>query len=457
MLTMDFQAIRKLLFSAAFCFTSALLPVAEICTADDFSSQRMDNWHQWRGPLANGIAPHGDPPVQWGEGKNIKWRVELPGEGHATPIVWGDRIFAVAAVATDRQVDRLAPPEQEPPGGYMTRRPTRFYQFRVFCLDRGTGAILWQQVACEALPHEGRHETNSYASASPTTDGKRLYVSFGSRGLFCYDLDGNRLWDRDLGRMITRLGWGEGASPVVHGDNLIVNWDHEGQSFLVVLDPATGETKWRVERDEVTSWTTPLPVEYQGRTQLIVPATGRITSYDLATGEIVWQCGGMTTNVIPTPLVYGETVICMSGHRGSAAVAVRLDSRGNVTDDSRQIVWRLQRDTPYVPSPILYGDLLYFTKSNTPILTCVEPSTGKVLTDGVRLPGMQSLYASPVAAAGRIYFTSREGVTLVVKNQSSLEVLATNRLPDGIDASPAIVGNELFLRTRRHLVCVAEP
>ena len=253
------------------------------------------------------------------------------------------------------------------------------------------------------------------------------------------------------------LGWGEGASPVIHGDNLIVNWDHEGQSFLVVLDAATGETKWRVERDEVTSWTTPLPVEYQGRVQLIVPATRQITSYDLDTGEIVWQCGGMTTNVIPTPLEFGETVICMSGHRGSAAVAVRLDSRGDVTDDPRQIVWRLQRDTPYVPSPILYGDLLYFTKSNTPILTCVEPSTGKVLTDGVRLPGIQSLYASPVAAAGRIYFTSREGVTLVVKNQAALEVLATNRLPDGIDASPAIVGNALFLRTHRHLVCVAEP
>jgi outer membrane protein assembly factor BamB len=224
-----------------------------------------------------------------------------------------------------------------------------------------------------------------------------------------------------------------------------------------VLDAATGETRWQVARDEVTSWSTPRVVSYQGRHQVIVPATRRITSYDLASGEILWECGGLTTNVIPTPMIYGDLVICMSGHGGYAAAAVRLDSRGDVTDNPRQVVWRLRRDTPYVPSPILYGDLLYFTKGNVPILTCVDPATGRTLAENIRLPGMQSVYASPVAAAGRIYFTSREGTTLVAKNQASLEVLATNRLADGIDASPAIVGNQLFLRTHRHLVCVAEP
>lgn len=437
------------------CFTFCL--ISAIGQAEDFSSQRLHQWHQWRGPLADGTAPHGAPPISWDRQTNIKWQVPVAGEGHATPIIWGDQIFLVSAQVTSRQVDRLDPPAQEPPGGYMTRRPTNFYQFRIDCLDRETGRIVWQQIACEDLPHEGRHGTNTYASASPTTDGQRLFVSFGSRGLFCYDLDGNLLWKRDLGNMITRRGWGEGTSPVIHDDALIVNWDHEGESFLVVLDPATGQTRWRAERDEVTSWVTPRVVSYQDRQQLIVPATRRITSYDLETGEIVWECGGLTTNVIPMPVIHEDLVICMSGHGGNAAVAVRLDSQGDVTNDRQQVVWRLTRDTPYVPSPILYGDLLYFTKSNSAILTSVDPATGKTLAGNVRMPGLQNMYASPVAANGRIYFTSREGTTLVVENKATLEVLATNRLDQPIDASPAIVGDQLFLRTHDHLICIAEP
>ena len=440
-----------------FCLCFTICWISAIGQAEDSASLRLHQWHHWRGPLADGTAPHGAPPILWDRQTSIKWQVPVPGEGHATPIVWGDRIFLVSAEATSRQVDRLAPPEQEPPGGYMTRRPTHFYRFRVDCLDRETGRIVWQQIACEDLPHEGRHGTNTYASASPTTDGQRLYVSFGSRGLFCYDLDGNLLWKRDLGNMITRRGWGEGTSPVIHDDALIVNWDHEGESFLVVLDPATGQTRWRAERDEVTSWVTPRVVSYQDRQQLIVPATRRITSYDLETGEIVWECGGLTTNVIPMPVIHEDLVICMSGHGGNAAVAVRLDSQGDVTNDRQQVVWRLTRDTPYVPSPILYGDLLYFTKSNSAILTSVDPATGKTLAGNVRMPGLQNMYASPVAANGRIYFTSREGTTLVVENKATLEVLATNRLDQPIDASPAIVGDQLFLRTHDHLICIAEP
>jgi outer membrane protein assembly factor BamB len=257
--------------------------------------------------------------------------------------------------------------------------------------------------------------------------------------------------------MVTRFGWGEATSPVIHGDSLIVNWDHEGDSFLVVLDPENGKTKWRVDRDEVSSWVTPRVVQYKGRSQLIVPATRRITSYDLATGEIIWECGGLTTNVIPCPAVYHDFVICMSGHRGNEARAVRLDSRGDVTDDPRQIVWQRHRDTPYVPSPLVYGDRIYLTRSNQAVVTCLDPATGEPLLDSIRLPEMRSMYASPVGAAGRIYFTSREGTTVVIKNQAEFEVLAVNKLPEGIDASPAIVGPDIFLRGKRHLYCLAEP
>ena len=441
--------------------TRILLPTVILCLAAaigrsaESADPRLENWHGWRGPLANGVAPNADPPTTWTETTNLKWKVPLPGEGSATPIVWNDRVFALAAVRTDRVVETLPPPKAEPPGGYLTKRPNNYYRFVVICFDRRTGKLLWQHVAAEAIPHEGRHATNTYASASPTTDGRRLYVSFGSRGVFAYDLDGTPLWQRDLGDMVTRFGWGEATSPVVHDGRLIVNGDHEGDSFLVVLDAATGETLWRADRDEVTSWATPLVVPHAGRTQLITPATRRITSYDLDTGEILWECGGLTTNVIPCPVVYGELVICISGHGRSAGCAVPLDAQGDVTGTDR-IAWRLDRGTPYVPSPLLYGDLLYFTQSNRAILTCLDPRSGEPLAEGVRLPELKSLYASPVGAAGRVYFTSREGTTLVIKNQAELDVVEVNRLDDGIDASPALVDREIFLRSQRHLYCIAE-
>ena len=426
------------------------------CQAAEPDDRYLSNWHQWRGPLAEGVAPQGDPPVTWSEDENVKWKVEVPGEGHATPIVWEDQVFVLSAVMTDRQVDALEPPAMEPPGGYRTPRPMNFYQFVVHAFDRETGGLRWRQVAHESLPHAGRHTTNSYASGSPSTDGERLYVSFGSQGLYCFDLQGTLLWQRDLGDMVTRLGWGEGASPVLHKDHLIVNWDHEGDSFVTVLDPKTGETKWRRERDEVTSWTTPRVIEHQGTTQLVIPATRRIISYDLATGEELWQCGNLTSNVIPSPVVYRDLVICMSGHRGTEALAVRLDARGDVTDDAQYVAWRLSRDTPYVPSPLVYGDLLYFTKSNNALLTCVDAATGNVRQAAERLPQLRNMYASPVAAAGRIYFTSREGITLVAKHQAQLEVLAINQLDEGIDASAAIVGRDLYLKGARHLYCLTQ-
>jgi outer membrane protein assembly factor BamB len=176
------------------------------------SNKMLDNWPAWRGPLVNGVAPHADPPVNWSTSKNIKWKLDLPGQSNATPIIWADRVFVVTAAESERTVDKLPAPKMEPPGGYRTKRPRHYYQFQVYCVDRKTGGILWQRVAVERVPHEGRHATNTYASGSPTTDGKRLYVTFGSHGLFCYDLDGNPIWQRDLGDMVTRFGWGEGAS-----------------------------------------------------------------------------------------------------------------------------------------------------------------------------------------------------------------------------------------------------
>jgi outer membrane protein assembly factor BamB len=417
--------------------------------AEDVASTQNLHWPQWRGPQADGVARHCDPPIEWSQTKNVKWKASIPGAGSATPIVWEDQVFVVTATATDRVA--ATPPQAD--GEAKTRPPTVYYQFVVLSLDRGTGKELWRQVACEQVPHEGKHDTNTYASASPTTDGQRLYVSFGSRGIYCYDLGGQLLWTRDLGDMRTRFGWGEATSPVVHGDSLVINWDHEDQSFIEILDAATGETKWRADRDEPTSWATPLIVEHAGRTQVIANGTNRVRSYDLATGDVIWECGGQTVNAIPSPILAGETVFCMSGYRGSIALAIPLAAKGDITDTDR-VLWHHNQGTPYVPSPIIVDDHIYFTGGNTSILSCLDIRTGKPVFEPQRLPELKNVYASPVAAAARIYFTDRDGTTVVIRHGRDLEVLAINKLAEPTDASPAIVGNQMFLRTADHVYCI---
>ncbi len=420
--------------------------------ADVVDSGWGHQWPQWRGPLANGTSPDANPPIHWSKTENIRWKRLLPGEGSATPIVWRDQVFVVAAVKTDRIAKN--PPKAD--ARAKTNPPANIYEFVVLSLDRKTGEERWRRVACEDAPHEGRHPANSFASSSPTTDGKRLYVSFGSRGIYCFDLAGHPLWQRDLGDMRTRFGWGEGVSPVVHGDSLIVNWDHEDQSFIAVLNTETGKTRWKADRDEPTTWATPLVVVHKGRTQLIVNGTNRVRSYDLETGEIIWQCGGQTVNAIPSPLAANGVVYCMSGYRSSAAVAVSLDAQGDLGAAATAIKWRYGRGTPYVPSPILVENQLYFTRRNSAVLSSLNIATGKPVFAETRLPGLSSIYASPASAQGRIYLVGRDGTTLVIQHGPQLKVLATNRLGEAIDASPVLVGRQLFLRSARHLYCIED-
>jgi outer membrane protein assembly factor BamB len=441
---------------------------ARAAAADDFASQARDNWHQWRGPQATGVAPNADPPIEWSESKNVKWKVKIAGETTATPIVWGDRVFLTSAVMTDRTIE-LPEGEADPKGPYAISRPRNYYQFTVMCVDRQTGKTLWQQVAREAVPHEGHHPDGSFASASPTTDGKQLYVSFGSRGIYCYDLEGQQKWSRDFGPMKIIFTFGEGTSPVLFRDTVIVNWDHQGGlegdktdgSFITALDAKTGETRWRTDRDETTTWATPLLIEYGGRTQAVVQGGKRVRSYDAATGELIWACGGQMPTPIPTPVSDGQNVYCMSGYLGSAVFAIPLSSVGDITDAAKldlpeKIAWRRKEPgAPYVPSPMLYGELLYYTQSNRGILTCLNAKTGEPVIDRKRLQGVQNLYASPVGAADRVYFTDRGGTTLVIKKGPELEVLATNKLDDQFDGSMALVGKEIFLRGKEHLYCIA--
>ena len=443
--------MKKIVF-----LTLAAWLLSAAARGEDLARERYENWPQWRGPEANGTAPKADPPVTWDDHTNIKWKAPLPGRGSATPVVWGDRVFALTAIPTDRAAAPADLPKADPRFQKRTTAPTNYYRFVVLCFDRGSGKVRWERLATEQVPHEGHHPTHSYAAGSPTTDGRFLYASFGSRGVYCYDLDGNLKWRRDLGRLNTRLGWGEAVTPVVHGDALLLNWDQEADSALLCLDARTGQTRWKADRDEKTSWNTPLVVEYRGRAQVIVNGTNRIRSYDLETGAPLWQCGGMTVNPIPSAVAGDGVVYCVSGYQGSAAVAVSLDAAGDVTGTDK-VLWRHGRGTPYVPSPLLLGDRLYFTQTNEPLLTSLDVKTGKPVLDRERLPGLGTLYASPVAAGGRIYVVDREGITLVLKAGDKLETLATNRLDDPVDASPVAVGKQLFLRGEKSLYCIEAP
>ncbi|MBN8249302.1 MAG: PQQ-binding-like beta-propeller repeat protein, partial [Verrucomicrobia bacterium] len=339
-------------------------------------------------------------------------------------------------------------------GGGMTESPTVEQKFTVIAYDRATGKPRWERTARTQLPHEGHHRDHGFASASPVTDGEVVITSFGSFGIFAFDLKGQLLWEKDLGDMRTRNSFGEGSSPALHGETVVVLWDHEGEDFIVALDRKTGKELWRQQRDEPTGWSTPLIMESGGRPVVIVNGTNKVRAYDLATGKLLWEAGGQTTNAIPSPVPHEGRVVVMSGFRGAALQVIRLDRTGDLTG-SDAIVWSHNKSTPYVPSPMIYGSHLYFFAGNNAMLSIFDATTGKPGIESERLNGLQGVYASPVGAAGRVYLLGRDGGAMVLKDALTLEVLATNKLDDGFDASPAVAGTDLFLRGRANLYCLA--
>ena len=407
-------------------------------------------WPQWRGPLGNGEAPHARPPVEWGETKNVRWKLPLPGSGKSTPVIWGDLLFLTAAVG----VGEPSPAPAKTPAAGEGRPPLvsadRPQEFVLLAVGRNDGKVRWQRTLRTELPHEGIHADGSFAGGSALTDGERVYAYFGSRGLYAVDLAGKVLWQKDLGRMQTRNAFGEGSTPALHDGTLVVNWDHEGEDFIAAFDSRTGEERWRRRRDESTNWSTPHVVVHQDRAQVIVGGTQRLRSYDLATGEPVWDAPGLTANVIPTPVSAQGVVYATSGFRGNALRAIRLADAKGAVDGPPGLAWSYDRDTPYVPSPLLYRDGLYFLKSNSGVLTCLDARSGaqRYLE---RLDAVPNVYASPVAADGRIYVVGREGTAVVLEAGPVPKRLATNTLDDHFDASPALVDGELYLRGNRSL------
>jgi len=397
------------------------------------------NWPTWRGPLANGIAPQSNPPVSWSETTNIKWKTAIPGKGFSTPIVWDKYVFVTTAIPKEGGASSATVP----------------YIFKVMALNRADGKVLWEKTVAEEGVQDGIHQTASHISNSSVTDGNYLYAYFGSRGLFCLDFKGNIIWKRDFGQMQKRNNFGEGSSPALYGNRIVVQWDHEGQSAIFCVDKNTGKDLWKKERDEPSSWSTPYILDYDGKVQVITTASNKIRSYNLDNGDIIWECGGLTGNVIPDA-VFGDGILyAMSGYSGYALLAIRIaGARGDISG-SDAIVWSANANTSYVPSPLLVNKRLYFLRINSGALSCLDAATGKAFYSMKMLANLGTVYNSPVYASGRIYQLGGTGLTYTLKEGPTLEIISENKLDDSFTASPAIAGNEIYLRGLKYVYCIA--
>ncbi|HEU4692013.1 MAG TPA: PQQ-binding-like beta-propeller repeat protein [Vicinamibacterales bacterium] len=434
---------------------AAVLLLTASLVAQQGRPAAADTWGHWRGPAQTGVAP-GAAPVRWSDASNIAWKIEIPGRGHSSPVVWGDRVFVTTAVPTGRKAE---PPSASGGGrrGDGGAGAHEEHRFDVLALDRATGKIIWRQTAATAVPHEGYHAIyGSFASNSPTTDGQRLYVSFGSRGLFAYDLNGKMLWQRDFKiQMRMFQEFGEGVGPVLDEGRLIVLFDHEGDGVLAMLDAATGSEIWRTPRTDGTNWAAPLVVRHGGRKQIVVNSPRKVRAYDYETGKQIWETAGLGLNTIPRAVQHGDSVLVMSGFINPRLMAIRLGREGDLAGTDA-IKWTATRALAYTTSPVLYEGKLYFLTDNG-MASAIDADSGAPVYQQVRLPKPYAIKASPVVAGGMLYFPTEDGDVVVAKVGPTLDVVATNTLTDqSFVASPAVAAGDIFLRSRTHLFRIHE-
>jgi outer membrane protein assembly factor BamB len=400
----------------------------------------------------NGVAESA-APVQWNDGKNIAWRTPIPGRGFSTPVIAGDRLFLTTAVSSGGGLpaEPAAGGRRGPGGGAGAGIEHRFV---VMAISRSSGKVLWEQTALTAKTHEGYHRRyGSFASYAPVTDGKQVWALFGSYGLYCYTVEGKLVWKKEMPALRMRNAFGEGGAPVLAGSRLIVKLDQEAGSFIAVFDKDTGKEIWKRDRDEQSSWSTPLVVKVDGREQIITSATNKVRAYALESGEVVWECGGLGSNVIPAPVQFKDTVIVMSGHRDPNLLAIRLGRKGDLTG-SDAILYTNQRGNPYTGSPVLHEGKLYFV-SDSGMVSCLDAATGKPHYLQQRLPKPYNFKSSPVAAGGNLYLAAEDGDVVVLKLGEQFEVLATNTMVDQFFvASPVVVDSTLYLRSSEALYSI---
>ena len=423
----------------------------------NFKANARSNWPQWRGPAGQGISFEKNLPTTWTATKNIKWKTPIEGRGHSSPIVWGKRIFLTTAL------DGEVIPGRTPGVTHRMSDGTDFvhpdavganlkHTFKVICLDRETGKILWERVAYEGPVHDSRHKRASFASSTPATDGKYVFAFFGSEGLYAYDVNGKPLWKQDLGKLGT-ASVGYGVSPILYGNLVIMQCDESGlNSFIAAFDKKTGKEIWRAPRKVDVTWSTPVLVQTGKRTELVASAAEAIISYDPLTGKELWRHKGLESNAVPTPVVSNDLVVLTSGAPNKIALAIRAGGHGDVTGTSH-LVWSYNKGTAYVPSPILYGEYLYLMAGNGS-LTCLEAKTGKVVYEAARVPKAIPFTASPVAFEDKVLITSDEGETFVVKAGPKHEIIGTNSVGEPVFASPAIANGKIFIRGENNLFAI---
>ncbi len=414
----------------------------------------LENWAQWRGPLGTGVALKGNPPIEFSESNNLKWKATIPGKGHATPLVWEDKIIVLTAVETDEIVEPAESGDDAGDGrGRMRGVSTKaVHDFKVILLNRNDGSIIWEKTVANELPQESTHNLGSWASNSPCTDGEFIYAYFGSRGLHCLDFDGNIIWQRDFGQMEKNMSFGEGASPYLYENRIFVQWDHEGDSYLFAIDKKNGKEIWKTERDEGTSWSSPLVIEVNGKKQVITSATTNIRSNDYETGDLIWTSSGLTRNVIPVPVLGNNIIYVMSGFRGSALQAIDLTKAKGDIAGTDAIVWTHDAETPYTPCPVLMDGKLYFLRVNNGYISCLDAKNGTVHYANQKLEGISSIFSSPTGLSDRLYIAAKD-ICLVIRAGEEFEIISSNILEDDFHASPVIAGDQLFLRGFKSLYC----
>ncbi len=427
-----------------------LLTVAAAILLPASGARAQANWTQFRGSSA-GVVEDVVLPDSWSTTENVAWTVEIPGRGWSSPIVWGERIFLTSAVS---EADAEAPKKGLYLGGNRDKPSEKPHRWMVYCIDLATGKILWERLAHAGVPRHPLHIKNTYASETPVTDGQRVYAYFGNVGLYCYGMDGEPLWSKDLGSLKIRYNWGTAASPVLYEDKLFVQNDNDEQSFLVALDKKMGEQIWRVERDEKSNWATPYIWRNDQRTELITCGTGKVRSYDLD-GRLLWELGGMSNIVIPTPLAEHGLLYVTSGYVGDKKrplFAIRPGAQGDISlkDDqssNQYIAWYQKQGGPYNPSPIVYGDYLYVLYDRG-LLSCYDARTGDEVYSQQRIAaGARAFTASPWANDGKLFCLSEDGDTFVIQAGPEFKLLGRNALDEMCMATPAAVRGSLIIRT----------
>lgn len=425
------SAIRTLLAPIAFGFTGwpsehlvAQEPAIRMI-GDEGEGARY--WPRWRGPSSQGLVTGTGYPDTWSSSQNILWKTPVPGSGNSSPIVWADRILLTTAYDRGRRLSVLA--------------------FR-----RSDGRLLWETFAPEGRTDSGAHFKNGHASATPATDGQRVYMSFGARGLVAVDLNGKIVWHRDLGPMDAYHG--AAGSPLLYKDRIILYQDQYSGSFIAAFDTRTGKQVWRTAREANVGWGTPVAIRAGDHDEIIVNSQQRVHAYDPETGRELWRCSGTTYEVIPTPVVGHGMVFCASGRAGPT-LAIRPGGRGDVTRS--HLAWTSPRGSPFVPSPILHGEYLYMVNDMASIVTCLDAKTGKAVWQGrLGVAQREGFSASPVASDDKLFFTNDDGETFVLRAGPTFELLHVNRIGERTLASPALVDGRWYIRTDRNLISISD-